>query len=84
MYIFYKISFLINFLWACVDMFKAVCRSIESYICRADPEDSSGKFLNSDRYSAQVKGLIARFISEERNSSVLDQDANVQQFSHMP
>jgi hypothetical protein len=28
-YIFYTISFLINFLWACVDMFKAVCRSIE-------------------------------------------------------
>ncbi len=36
MHIFQKISFPINCLWACVDFFKAICRSIEPQICRAD------------------------------------------------
>ncbi len=34
MHIFYKKSFLKNWMWACVDLLKASCRTIEPQICR--------------------------------------------------
>ncbi len=56
---FFKLCLSRNWLWACVEQFQTLCRSIEPQICRADPKIIFVCFRNRLKKGHLIKKAVA-------------------------